>query len=103
MAREIDLVLGAAGRGCLVVEKTSHVLWTGPELAAACRVGCYPDEDTLGPPTEHPAVSGPYPGCLQQTGAATDFGQYPLLGQTEHFLIFAPPEAEGAVPPTKAS
>jgi hypothetical protein len=81
----------AAARGHAVVEKTSHVLWDREELAEACRVGCYPDPDQVAPPDGQVAVSGPFPGCLQQFAAPADLGDYRLVGQTEHFLIFAPP------------
>jgi hypothetical protein len=91
MAREIDIVCAAAARGCAVVDKASHALWTPEELAAAARAGCYPDEDSPGPGDGFLAVSGLYPGCLQQGGQAADLAHYRLLGETEHFAVFAAP------------
>jgi hypothetical protein len=91
MVKEIDILLRAADKDCAVVDKTSHVLWTRAELEEASRVGCYPDEDRLAPPGESVRISGPYPGCPQQSGAPAESGKYRLVSQTEHFLIFAPP------------
>jgi hypothetical protein len=93
MAREIDILLKAARKRCAVLDKASHVLWDCEELARAREAGCYPDDDWLAPPTKQVEVSGPFPGCLQQYAAAADFSSYSLVGQTEHFLIFAPPAA----------
>ena len=90
MAREIDILVRAAGKECAVVDKTSHVPWSQDELLEAQRTGCYPDEDSLAPPSEPCVVNGPYPGCLQQHARPATFGNYRLVGQTEHFLIFAP-------------
>jgi hypothetical protein len=89
--REIDILLKAADKHCAVVDKASHVLWTREELGRAREAGCYTHEDSLDPPAPTYAVSGPYPGCLQQFGAPVDVSLYRLVGQTEHFLIFAPP------------
>jgi hypothetical protein len=93
VTREIDLLIEAAVGGRAVVDKASHVLWTHEELVKAGLAGCYPDEDRVAPPTGVEAASGPYPGCVQQHAAPTDLTWYRLLGQTEHFLIFAPPGA----------
>jgi hypothetical protein len=90
MKREIDILLKAADKQCAVVDKLSHVLWTPDELRRAADAGCYADTDSLGPPAEPCAISGPYPGCLQQYAAPADVTRYRLVGQTEHFLIFAP-------------
>lgn len=91
MTKEIDIVLRAAAKECAVVDKASHVLWTRADLQEAQSAGCYVDEDRLAPPGDLISVSGPYPGCMQQSSAAVECTRYRLVGQTEHFLIFAPP------------
>jgi hypothetical protein len=91
MTREIDILFLAASKGCAVVEKASHVLWTREDFLEAQKAGCYPDEDSLAPPTEGSAISRPFPGCLQQFSAPVDVMRYRLVGQTEHFLVFVPP------------
>ena len=101
MTREIDIVLKAAAKGCAVVEKLSHALWTGEELQEAANTGRYSDSDALGPPTPHLEVSAPFPGCLQRHGATADWSRYYLVGQTEHFLVFAPVQEEPAVRPKR--
>jgi hypothetical protein len=98
MAREIDILLQAASKGCAVVEKVSHVLWTREEFLQAREADCFPDEDRLAPPTDGVDISGPFPGCLQQFAAPADLTLYRLVGQTEHFLIFVPPGPEIAGP-----
>jgi hypothetical protein len=99
VGREIDILCAAADRGWAVVDKVSNVLWTQQELADAARAGCYPDEDRLGPATGESAVSGPFPGCLQQGGRSADFTRYRLLGETRHFVVFLPPGAAGSTGP----
>lgn len=91
MPTAINILLEAAGKHGVVVDKASHVVWDHHELVAAAKAGCYPDDDRLAAPTGQVAVSGPFPGCLQQFGAPADLARYVLVGQTEHFLIFAPP------------
>jgi hypothetical protein len=92
MSREIDIVLKAAGKGCAVVEKRSHVLWGLADLRDAADAGDYARPDALGAPTPHADVSAPFPGCLQQHGATADWARYRLVGQTAHFLVFARPD-----------
>jgi hypothetical protein len=91
VAREIDILSAAAVLGCVIVDKASHVLWTRQDLDRAAAAGCYGDEDCVGPASPASAVSGPYPGCPQQWGRPADLTHHPLLGETEHFAIFAPP------------
>jgi hypothetical protein len=91
MVREIDILLRAANKDCAVVDKTSHVVWSRDELTEASRAGCFPDEDQLAPPGESADVSSPFPGCMQQFSRPAELDTYRLVGQTEHFLIFAPP------------
>jgi len=99
MAREIDILVRAAGKDCAVVDKVSHVLWSADELRAAQETGCYPDEDVLAPPSRLCAVDSPFPGCLQQHSRTAEWESYRLVGQTEHFLIFAAPRSESPVGP----
>jgi hypothetical protein len=91
MAREIDILVRAAGKECAIVDKESHVLWSQDELLQAQQIGCFRDEDSLAPPSEKTAVTSPYPGCVQQQSRTARFDGYRLVGQTEHFLVFAPP------------
>ena len=90
MRKEIDIVVKAAGKSCVVVEKASHVSWTLEELLEAQVDERYQEEDRILPPDGRPEVSGPFPGCLQQFGATATFTDYHPVGQTEHFVIFAP-------------
>jgi hypothetical protein len=89
--KEIDILLRAADKSCAVVDKSSHVILTSEDLREASEAGCYFGEDVLGPPGEQCAISAPFPGCMQQLAAGVDVSQYRLIGQTQHFLIFAPP------------
>jgi hypothetical protein len=92
MAIEIDILAQAAGKGCAVIEKTSHRLWDKDDLVEAKGAGCFRDEDSLDEPPQQIDISGPYPGCLQQYAASAE-ANYRLVGQTKHFLVFAPPPA----------
>jgi hypothetical protein len=88
MREEIQILLDADAKGCLVVEKDSHVLWERPELLEAQLNGRYRQEGNLLAPDERGEVSGPFPGCVQYTGATgRDFTP---VGQTQHFVIFYP-------------
>jgi hypothetical protein len=88
MGKEIDILLRAASRNCAVVEKDSNLLWSTQELEAAGDSGQYSAEDSLLPPDAQFAVTSPYPGCMQQ-GSALSSLKYRVVGQTEHFVIFA--------------
>jgi hypothetical protein len=93
MAREIDLLVQAARGPYLVVEKATNVLWNLDELQEADRTGRYQGEDRVAPADERDsAVSGPFPGCLQQMSAPEELTRRPLLGQTRHFLLFGSQE-----------
>jgi hypothetical protein len=91
MRKEIDILVKAAGKSCAVVEKASHVLWTFEELVRAREAGQFQGEDRILAPDGLLEVNGPFPGCLQQTGAAA--AGYRPVGQTEHFVIFTTSEA----------
>ena len=88
--KEIDILVEAARKSCAVVEKTSHVLWTHADLLEARARGCYQDAGQLLPPDRHLEVGSPYPGCIQMTGYARE-PAYRVVGQTQHFVIFAAP------------
>jgi hypothetical protein len=88
MTREIDLLVQAAGDSCLVVEKATNVVWTLDELQEARRSGRYPAADHIAPADDDPAVSGPFPGCMQQMSQPAEVTRQRLLGQTRHFLLF---------------
>jgi hypothetical protein len=98
MGREIDLLAAVDGDAFVVVEKATNQVWAPEELAAAREAGRYRGEDRLTAAEGDLAVSGPFPGCLQQAGAAADFVGYRAAAQTRHFLIFARPAPAGAPP-----
>jgi hypothetical protein len=92
MAREIELLTEAASKDRAVVEKDSNVLWSPQDLAAARASGRYAAEDELRPPGPGPiAVSGLFPGCLQQGGSTTGYSRFVVIAQTRYFLILADP------------
>jgi hypothetical protein len=91
MPREIELLTQAASHAITVVEKATNQTWELEELEEAASAGHWSEEDELRPDGEPTAVSGPYPGCLQRTGAMEDVDHYRLIGQTRHFLLFEPP------------
>jgi hypothetical protein len=95
MSREIDLLVEAAGASYLVVEKATNVLWTLEELHEAGAAGQYQVEDRITSAEDERAVSGPFPGCLQQLGQPEEWSRHRLLGQTRHFLLFAGPTEPG--------
>ena len=97
MRKEIDILVRAAGKNCAVVEKASHVLWTFEELVEARAAGQFQGEDRSLAPDELLEVNGPFPGCLQQAGAAG--ASYRPVGQTEHFVIFTTSEAGASLSP----
>jgi hypothetical protein len=92
MVREIDLLTKAASGALTIVEKCTNQTWELNELREAEAAGQWWEEDQLLPGDESAEVSSPYPGCLQRIGATEAFDHYHLLGQTRHFLIFAPQE-----------
>ena len=86
MAREIDLLRHAVRNGYRVVEKDTGVCWD-PETLQEEAAPHLQGEDRVAAPDGQVAVSGPYPGCLQRTGA-WGLEDYALVGQTLHFLLF---------------
>ena len=95
MSSEIDILTHAAGKGCAVVEKASHRLWESDDLAEAASAGRFREDDCLGAPADQVEISGPYPGCIQQSAAPAEGTRYRLVAQTRHFLIFSPPPNSG--------
>jgi hypothetical protein len=88
MSKEIEILLKANAKGCLIVEKDSHVLLERDELLAAQQNGDYQEECVLLAPEKQIALSGPFPGCMQIGGARTKTLEYRLVAQTKHFVIF---------------
>lgn len=76
MRKEIDILVKAARKNCAVVEKDSCLLWTPEELAAAQDAGCVQAPTHFLPPDQQAAPLGGR--------------NYRLVGQTRHFIIFAP-------------
>jgi hypothetical protein len=93
MIKEIDILLRAKSKGCLIVDKESHVLLEEEELLAAQRGGPYQEEDDLLATGKRTEVSGPFPGCVQLGGASNRFN-YRMVGETAHFAIFYPGDGE---------
>jgi hypothetical protein len=96
MDKEIEILLEANSKGCLIVEKDSHALWERNELLEAQQEGLYQEEGHLFSPDQQVEVTGPFPGCVP--GATGKNLDYRLLGQTTHFVIFVP--AQGLNPPS---
>jgi hypothetical protein len=94
MLKEIEILLRAQTKGCLIVGKESHLLLEGEELLAAQRDGLYQKESDLLPPQRQIELSGPFPGCMHFGGAAGR-NQYRSVGETEHCVIFYPAEESG--------
>jgi hypothetical protein len=105
MAREIDLLIEAAQPNRAIVEKETNVLWSKDDLLQARALNEFDQpDDLIGRTDEACAVTGIYPGCLQQGAALADYSRYRLIGQTRHFLLFAQPvEAPVAAIPTGAT
>jgi hypothetical protein len=89
VSKEIEILLEANRKGCLIVEKDTHLLWEREELLEAEQTGLYQEKGQLVSPEGQIEVTGPYPGCLQQAAASRDDLDFRLLGQTRHFVIFA--------------
>src|SRR5262245_18444661 len=98
MRKEIDILVEAARKECAVVEKASHVLWDLQDLVDARALGLYRQECPFLPPDDQAEVSGLFPGCCHGGGAPAQAGGYRAVGQTGHFVIFAPSRAR-ALPP----
>lgn len=86
MKREIDILQHLAAAGCLLVEKDTNRVWSQEETMTTRE---FQEADRVQSAEGVVDVSGPYPGCLQMSGARTEFDGYPLLGQTTHFYVFA--------------
>lgn len=94
MHKEIDILIKAVGKSCAVVEKASHLVWTLEELLETREAERFQQADGILPPDRELEISGLYPGCLQQSGGAGAFTNYRAIGQTAHFVIFAPADVE---------
>jgi hypothetical protein len=90
MAREIDILRAAARRGYAVVEKETNVLWSTDDLNDVAATERFVDTDALAAPDPHAAVTGLFPGCLQQIAQPPDLTRYRPFGQTGHFVVFEP-------------
>jgi hypothetical protein len=85
--KEIDILRRAHSKGCLLVNKESHVLLEDADFHAAQREGLYQEEDKLSAPDKRMEVSGPYPGCMRFSGDSKKL-TYEIVGQPKHFAIF---------------
>ena len=66
MAPEIEILKAAARRGYAVVEKQTNVLWSAADLDDPYRAADFAELDSMGPADPHCAITGLFPGCLQQ-------------------------------------
>jgi hypothetical protein len=97
MQKEIEILLKAASKGCLAVEKASNMVWDTAELMEARESGRFQEMVCFLPPDGRIEVSSPYPGCLQQVAATETSWSYRIIGHTDNFIIFARPNV-GAAP-----
>lgn len=88
MRREIDVLFQALRKSCVIVEKSNHLVWTEEDLEDARRMGRFLDESELLPPDPRSEINGPYPGCMQLSGASEKDTAYLPAGQTANFVIF---------------
>jgi hypothetical protein len=89
VAREIDLLIEAVEKNLVAVEKETNVVWSREDVCGARAAGRFRHEDRVSPAAPgRDAVSGIFPGCLQQGGAG-GYSRYALAAQTEHFLLFS--------------
>jgi hypothetical protein len=88
--KEIDILTEAARKGCAVVEKATHLVWTFAELAEARQANRFLGLTRLLPPDSQIEVSALYPGCMQMAGRMMEGNGYRVVGQTQHFVICAP-------------
>ncbi len=84
MRREIDILLGAHFRGCLIVDKESHTLLEEDGLFSAQRGKAYEAECEFSAPGKQSEVAAPFPGCISLAG---EYRTYRMLGDTAHFAI----------------
>ena len=96
MTKEIEILLKADAKGCLVVDKDSHICLERDDLLAAKRKGLYQEQAVLLAPERQSDWSGPFPGCMQLSGASAKYLRCRMVGQTKHFVMFYP--AEGPDP-----
>lgn len=85
MYKEIDILLRAHFRGCLIVDKESHTLLEEEGLYSAQRGRVYEAECKLSPPGRQSEVTAPFPGCVNLAGGHES---YRMMGDTPHFAIF---------------
>ena len=89
MMREIDLLREAARRDLVLVEKDTNLQWLAGDLNESPSTFSFEQEDRISPPDPRgSAVSSIYPACGQQLGASRDYGEFTVVGQTRHFLLF---------------
>ena len=83
MRKEIDILLHAAAKGCVVVEKGTNLVWELDDLVTAETARLFEEEKDLLAP-DRMEVTSAYPGCAHAAAA-------PLraIGQTPHFAIFS--------------
>jgi hypothetical protein len=89
--REIDLLIGEAERGRLVVEKDTNRLWDRDELREARAGDVFTEEDEVRPVAADLPVTSPFPGCLQLPGALDDLSESVRVGHTRNFVLFERP------------
>ena len=89
MRKEIDILLQAAGKECVVVEKATHLVWSMEELRQAQADAQFQQADEIREPEQFSPINAPFPGCLQFGGDLRRATAYRQVGQTSHFVILA--------------
>lgn len=83
MYSELEILVKAVGKGCLVVEKSTYMVWEVSELDAARAANLFQQPDRLLAPDGNTAITPPFPCSPHGAGPA-----YRVIGQTSHFVIF---------------
>ncbi len=92
MASEIELLTEAIRQEQVPVEKETNRAWDLEDLQEAASSEILQNEDQIQPAEPSLEISGPFPGCLQRTGATEEIEHYQLVGQTRHFLLYERPK-----------
>jgi hypothetical protein len=89
MAREIDLVVDSARKGCRIIEDGTGILWNLADLVEAWSDCRFQVDDVIAPPDPNSDLTSLYPGCPQQRNVGKQEA-YHVFGWTSHFVIFEP-------------
>lgn len=87
MLTEIEILMKAARKGCIVVEKGSNLIWEETDIDRACQKHRFQEEDALLPPCQ-PRSSCNCHSKNQEGKVIMGPRQYSSVGQTTHFVIY---------------